>query len=265
MDEATLLLTATIAIGRTANVVLRDAEARLDQYLGALLLWIDSGAFRRLSFCENSGFAFDFAPLVAYAAEKGVSLEILRLSVDAERVARQGKGYGEGEILREAFARSAVLARSQSVWKITGRLYAAAAAELLRRHDGDANVFFSQDDDDRRRLVWARLLRRRAPCFVRTEIFKVQPQFYAQYLAKAHETVSDAPGQWLEHAFAGAVVRAPRRGCKIVSLATADLVGMSASSGQGYGSKTFASESPDLPARIAAFRERGRAAQSASG
>ena len=117
-----LLLTATTNPGNTINVTVNSTAERRQQYLSALEFYLDSKAFKKVIFAENSGDNLEFLfPLKEKAEELGIELELLEKCGSNEWPA-YGKGRGELSIIQQAFKRSQWLQeKNDRAMKITGR------------------------------------------------------------------------------------------------------------------------------------------------
>ena len=117
-----LLLTATTNPGNTINVTVNSTAERRQQYLSALEFYLESKAFKKVIFAENSGDNLEFLfPLKEKAEELGIELELLEKCGSNEWPA-YGKGRGELSIIQQAFQRSQWLQKNNDrVVKITGR------------------------------------------------------------------------------------------------------------------------------------------------
>lgn len=121
-----MLLVLTGAVKPAAscgNVTIRDEAERLKQYIESIQFFIESGAFTKIVFCDNSNFGTEKLESLQNEAQKHcVLLELLSFQGNAEQTAIHGKGYGEGEIMDHVFANSKLLSGEQSFMKITGRM-----------------------------------------------------------------------------------------------------------------------------------------------
>lgn len=119
-----LILTGTISpAGDTEFLKLRDKQERLWQYEESISFFINTKAFSKIIFCENSGYGEEnLCFLVENAKRQGIALEILSFLGNNEKTRIHGKGYGEGEILKYIFENSRLLTDETAFMKITGRL-----------------------------------------------------------------------------------------------------------------------------------------------
>jgi len=121
---------------------LRNEKERLEQYEESLRFFLESGAFSKIVFCENSGYGTEkLLYLKDIARKNGVGLELISFRGDDEMICRCGKGYGEGEILSYVFSHSKLVLGETFFVKITGRLKAHGIKELAERLQKDRTYF----------------------------------------------------------------------------------------------------------------------------
>lgn len=119
-----LILTGTISPSReTEFLKLRDEQERLRQYEESILFFLNTKAFSKIIFCENSGYGEEkLLYLIKIAEQQNIALEIFSFQGDNEKVQIHGKGFGEGEIMKYVFENSRLLEGESIFMKITGRL-----------------------------------------------------------------------------------------------------------------------------------------------
>ncbi len=219
-----LLITATFDVSGTPEVVLRDLRERVVRHMEGLLAWIEDGAFSQIVFAKNCRCPINGNVLRSLGKSKNVGIEYLELS-PSRRTATQGKGYGEGEIVRKALERSTFLKSAHSFAKCTGKLF-IANHYLLSTKQARGAVFQSCASPSRpqqrgflapfyrsRRCTglfsWARR-RLRIPWNwlaapfgnrVDTRFYVFERQFYIEHLMDSHLRVEDSLGYPLEAAF----------------------------------------------------------------
>lgn len=143
-----LILTGTIKpAAACGTVTIRDTEERLQQYIESIQFFIESGAFQKIVFCENSNFEINNSGIekLAYLRDEAnrqkVELEILSFQGDSEQTAIHGKGYGEGEIMKYVFDHSKLLNGEQSFMKITGRMKVDNITQIIERLKPEKTYF----------------------------------------------------------------------------------------------------------------------------
>lgn len=125
-----------------SQLTLRDEEERLRQYRESMEFFIDSGAFSKIVFCENSGYGMEkFFPLIAHGERKGIKLELLSFQGDTGKVCFHGKGYGEGESMAYVFSHSKIAVREPYFVKITGRLKVDNIKNIVERLHQEKTYF----------------------------------------------------------------------------------------------------------------------------
>lgn len=72
-----LLMTATINVGNTPLVAIKNDKERLLQYLYSLIAWIKLTSINTIVFCENSNTSYDFLKISEFAKNEGKALEVL--------------------------------------------------------------------------------------------------------------------------------------------------------------------------------------------
>lgn len=183
------IVTGTVKPGlQMENLIISKEEERLQQYTSALLHLIDSGAFRKIVFCENSNYNLQaFELLKKEAAEKETELEILSFQGNMEQASIQGKGYGEGEIMDYVFENSRLLRDETYFVKMTGRLKIAnikKIAELLKENKCYFNIPNHTIRD-----------------FYDTRIYGMPTETFRKYFRKAYHRVMDREGIYLEKVY----------------------------------------------------------------
>lgn len=118
------IITGTIRpTGQMRQLKLRDESERLRQYEESIRFFLESRAFTKLVFCENSNYGVEkLSYLTDIARKNGTELELLSFQGDNEKACLYGKGYGEGEILSHVFAQSRLALGEPFFIKVTGRL-----------------------------------------------------------------------------------------------------------------------------------------------
>ena len=184
-----IIVTATIAPKANMHqLVLKDKDQRLQQYKNALNSIMDARPDAKIVFCDNSGFGTDgFEEEKADAKDKGIQLEILSFPGDSDAVIRQGKGYGEGEIISHVLSESKLMRNEQYLIKITGRLRVDNIADLVSRVNQD-RVYFNIPNIHKKDLF-------------DTRIYAMPVKTYKEYFETAYKKVDDNQGYYIEHAF----------------------------------------------------------------
>lgn len=132
----TLLLTGCIKpVEGQSYLVLKDPEERLRQYWESLKFYLLQTDFKRIIFCENSGYPLELLDFEKLATKNGKELELLSFCGDTERTRIRGKGFGEGEIVAYALSHSRHAADIRHFVKVTGRLIVRNMEDIRNRLD----------------------------------------------------------------------------------------------------------------------------------
>ena len=226
MSLPPLLITAAFGVGETPHVKLRDIRQRVLHHMEGLLAWLGSSDFRQIVFAKNCGTKIPARVLCETAASFGKELEFLEIP-SSKLTARQGKGFGEGEIVRGALERSGLLGKASYFAKSTGKLF-LKNHELLFADNWRASCFRCAAPNRGKSSAWHRLVNKlhqselgsrcladmhrflRVPWFfigarpqfwVDTRFYVCGRDFYLANLSRSHRRVQDRLGYSLEAAF----------------------------------------------------------------
>lgn len=170
------------------QLVLRNPEERLRQYIDSLLFLIDSGAFSGIVFCENSNFDLkQFDTVRNSAQKKKVALEIFSFQGNAEETSAHGKGYGEGEIMDYVFSSSNLIKEAPCFVKITGRLKVENIRAITTRMDA-RKTYFNIPNRTRRDMY-------------DTRIYAMPTEQFQSKFRKQYYRVKDGEGIFLEKVY----------------------------------------------------------------
>lgn len=175
-----------------AYLTLKDTAERLRQYRASLVYYFQKTQFKRVIFCENSGYPLDLKALEYLAGKTGKEFETLTFIGDAEGTRSRGKGYGEGEIVAHALEHSRWAGDIHFFVKVTGRLIVRNLEHIRRRLD-DSRFYIN------------RLLIRNSPDTLDTRLYAIPNDLYRRHFLDLHKTVTVE--QPLERAFMECVVR----------------------------------------------------------
>jgi len=129
MDNAVIIMTATINVGSCAGLYLRDKQQREDQYLLALDKYLNAGL--KVVFAENSLSDLGF---IEKRFGKPPLLEAI--TFDGNHMTHVcGKGQGENETITYALQHSTFLANELFFFKVSGRYFSSEIAETIRQFD----------------------------------------------------------------------------------------------------------------------------------
>lgn len=191
-----MLLIVTGTIKPTANdnfLTLSDASERLRQYESSLLFFIQSGAFDKIIFCENSNYGTGCMQSMQKAAvARGISMEALSFQGDAAQTTVHGKGYGEGEIMHYVFSHSKLIQTEPYFIKVTGRLRVDKIKELADRIN-PAYTYFNIPNRTRRDMYDTRL-------------YAMPAQTFRQFFEMVYPMVNDKSGNYLEKVYTAVII-----------------------------------------------------------
>lgn len=168
------------------NLQIRDIDQRLNEYKESISWALCDTPFQRVIFCDNSGY--DLSTLGGYkdiAIKKKKELEILSFKGDSEKVSLQGKGYGEGEIIKYVLENSILMSKCDCFYKLTGRLKISNIKKILDKSANDIYFNLNYPYHD----------------MFDTRFYKISVDYYKKYFLNVYEKVNDANTNWLERVF----------------------------------------------------------------
>lgn len=183
------IITGTVRPGRAVGqLILKNEADRLQQYKEALLFTIQSKAFSKIVFCENSSYGTEcFADVQEKSAKAGVKLELLSFEGNDKEVLKHGKGYGEGEILDYVFANSKLLKDELFFVKITGRLKIVNIKNICGRINS--------------KMCYFNIPNRTIRNYYDTKLYAMPVDVFREYFRKAYTQVWDDEGIYLEKVY----------------------------------------------------------------
>ena len=226
MKMPALLITASLDAGKTPYVALSSTEDRAIAHLEGLLAWLRVPSIRSIVFAKNCSARIRPELLEQVGASYGKELEFIQVESSPKTVL-QGKGFGEGDLIRQTLEKSETLRKSDDFIKITGKLF-HPRADAIFNGLGDGEFFVCRTFDTRgispirKRLspmyrkekgsIAMAFLKRRvrvpwgwvaAPpdAIVDTRFYRVSRDFYSHFLERSYWRVQDALGYTLERAF----------------------------------------------------------------
>ena len=183
-----LLLTACVCPDPGVySLQLTNPSLRLDQYKRAVRFYLDIDCIAKIVFCDNSNYIGNYDDLIAYANQKGKTLEVLCFSGDFETAVRKGKGFGEGEISNYALHNSKLMHNDDYFIKVTGRHIIDNISQIIRNINMK-DVYFSPASY------------KPGNSMVSTVLFSMKRDYYLEYFRSVHENVDDPHGFYYEHA-----------------------------------------------------------------
>ncbi len=174
----------------SANVRVSDHERRLEYTLEGIGEWVARVPELRIVVCDGSN-----VDLTSTIREKWPTstIEVLHFQNNEKKVARFGKGFGEGQIIMFALKKSQLLRQAPVFMKCTGKLWVENFHEVLaniRRTNGFM-IRWRADEHGQRKPFW-----------VDTRFFVVEKTFFRKHLASAYRDVDIRAGHYIEHVYA---------------------------------------------------------------
>lgn len=231
-----LIITAAVQPGENIkNLKERSVKSRLEQYYAALEQTILSGAFSRIVFCDNTEVELSaFQTLTKLAGEHGVELELLSFAGDAQAVARQGKGYGEGEIMEYVMYHSRLVKEADFLVKLTGRLVVDKLRQTVRKMKTD-RCYFNIPNRTRREMV-------------DTRFYAMPIKLFQDFFQKEYVRVDDKKGYYLEYVYTDTI---KKNGLRTYNMPLYPrITGLSGSTGAVYTYREWKCRIKDVLSRL---------------
>jgi hypothetical protein len=234
-------------------VQMRSVDERWHQTLCALVSWIRDTSIRRIVFCDNSATTCSFKAICNFAQIFGKEIEVLIFSGNAEKLCFCGKGYGEGEIVAHAFAKSHFLKEAKSFYKITGRIFIGNFEELHCQHAKDPLVFSLPGVPWKLKckqflLRFERIRSRFEGRSAYTVFYKSEVNFFRTHLLERYLEVDERQNRWLEHVYFLPVMQNGAVGFR----KNLKVVGLRGTSGETYEGHTYPDDVVALARSMAA-------------
>lgn len=226
MKRPPLLITASLDAGNTPYVALSATSDRTEAHMQGLLAWLGDPSTEKVVFAKNCSARIRSEVLVATARKYGKELEFIQV-VPSKRTAIQGKGYGEGDLIRQALEKSEVLRGSTDFMKSTGKLFCPGIGGIFSGEcEGEFFVSRHMPKEDfmpirrmlsplyksqrgsrtlgflkrRVRIPWG-LVASAPGALVDTRLYRVNRDFYSDVLLHSYRRVQDGLGYTMERAF----------------------------------------------------------------
>lgn len=177
----TLLLTACVNPGNMPNNILTNVTERESQYINALKFYLDNTPFN-VVFIENT--LHDFSDRFDRYIKAG-RLEYITFQGNNYNK-KLGKGYGEGQIIKNGFDSSKLLTEAQNIMKITGRLQ---LSNIMR---------FSNKQGSENDTVYSDLVITDTEILSHSYIFIAPKQFFTEYFIPDVESINDSSNYYFE-------------------------------------------------------------------
>ncbi len=221
-----LLLTGAIDIKEfnIPSTTITDVNERLSQYLYSIDYAITHyKLISEIVFCENTDFVFDYTPLKEKALAKRKKLEIISFKGDYSKIEQKGKGFGEGEIINYALKKSEILAKSDSFFKLTGRLIVKNMDQVVLTTISESSFIYHP-----------KTIYKIPQDHIETFFYKVGKNLYQKHLLDSYKEVDESQHLYLEHIFYRRLSSLELRSFKYVP----QISGFSGSSGNPYELET---------------------------
>ena len=182
--EPVLLITASILPQDKRYTKLQNPQYRLQQYIDCLKFYIMETDIKQIVLCDNSAYDFQKKELFLLAEKNNKELEILQFVGDKNGIDNQGKGYGEGEIVKYALRNSYLLKKADFFIKVTGRIRITNIDTIVRKLKPD-NMYFNKNLNAEKNI--------------NTIIFCISKKEYIKWFLDAYKQVCDRKGVYIEH------------------------------------------------------------------
>ena len=197
MTQIPVLLTSSVIAHDTA-VALTDREARTDLALESVAQWLAIDPELEIVLCDGSGF--DFSEIVnrRFPAAK---IECLYFDNDAAKVRLQGRGFGEGEIVRHAVTHARVIRQRGCFAKCTSKLWVSNFPQLANQWNATLllKAVFRNPLSLRKAPEWD---------YIDTRFYISSVDSYLRWFIDAHQSIDVPLGYGLEQCFMAIVQKA---------------------------------------------------------
>lgn len=219
LESICLVMTGCISPSeKVIELCVKDKDYREQQYINAILFYIENTTIKNIVFCDNSVQPVN-EMLCRKAREKRKNFEWLSFQGNYEKTEQLGKGYGEGEILEYVLNNSELIYKCKYMAKITGRLRLLNIDTVLRFLFASEYHFSSYFDEGKH-------------LFIDTRFFVAETDRFRDKFLDAYKNVNDRKGIFYEYAIAN---RIQERGIAFRDFPLAlNIVGDSGSSGYSY-------------------------------
>jgi len=222
VTRTTLLMTSSVYVAAPI-VAVNDAEERARLTLDSVEKWLKSTDRIRIVLCDGSGYDFSEACAERFPS---AAIECLNFKNDEVAVAKYGKGYGEGEIMKHALTNSENLRGADFFVKCTSKLWVNNFDQIMRRWNGifQCDYMFRNPGS----------VRNIEPELIDTRFYVVNRDFYVRNLQESYRNVRDLEGYWLEHSFKDAIASKGLKASRFYFPVLPEVAGVSGSTGRVY-------------------------------
>lgn len=173
-----LLMTGTIK--PLVNVKYCDPQKRLEEYIANIVKYINNSDFDVIIFAENSGYEFDYQKYEKLAKSNNKTFEYLDVSCSADN---SNMSTGEAVLMKDAFGKSKYLKKSNSFWKVTGRIYIKNINDYINSHYSSNVFLYSKQCDS-----------------IQTWFFRANTRDFLEYFLNEN-TIKNMYSSCIEYAF----------------------------------------------------------------
>jgi hypothetical protein len=191
-----VLLTSSV-VAHDRGVAVTDTQERTRLALESVREWLKIDPQLQLVLCDGSGF--DFGPLVREQFPLA-QIECLHFENDVDKVRAQGRGFGEGEIVRYAVDHSTTIARAGCFAKCTSKLWVENFSECVVQWNDELLLKGVFDH------VFS-IRRTTSLLHIDTRFYIASVKVYRRDLIDAHQHIRRDQGHGLEECFREVLVK----------------------------------------------------------
>ena len=185
-----VLLTSSV-VAHDTRVSLTDTSERIDFAMESIEQWLSLYPKIHLVLCDGSNFDFGTAVTKRFPHAK---IECIFFDNDQDAVRTQGRGFGEGEIIRYAIDHSRLIQQAGAFAKCTSKLWVRNYAECLTDWN---DKFLCKAVFDH---VFSPF-KKTSLSYIDTRFYITSVPFYKQHFESAHQKINVDTGKGLEDCF----------------------------------------------------------------
>lgn len=189
-NQVPILLTSSV-IAHDKGVALTNTDERIRLTLESVEQWLSIQPTSCLVLCDGS--SFDFTEIVAKKFPFA-KIECLHFENDQDLVEKNGRGYGEGEIIRYALTHSNLIAKAQCFAKCTSKLWVENYTQCLSVWNGNLllkGVFLNAFS----------VFKQTEFAYIDTRFYITSCSTYKKFFENAHFQINKDTGYGLEECF----------------------------------------------------------------
>lgn len=181
------------------TVAMKSEIDRVFHTLEALKFWISITPNSKFVICDGSNY--NFSKIIKESLPQA-SIECLYFMNNTERVKTQGKGYGEGEIIKFAITHSNEINQANCFVKCTGKLWVKNYLDCLKNWNGKFNTsgYFSNSFSKNKSKLE----------YLDTRFYITDLDFYKETLMNVHVKVGGSEGKSIENLFLEQILIEPK-------------------------------------------------------